>query len=57
VKTMIRSSEIASKEKTALPKKTWIESNQLLLQIIFHVIALYGASTIYIQIWRIMTGH
>jgi hypothetical protein len=54
---MIRSSEIASKEKTALPKKTWIESNQLLLQIIFHVIALYGASTIYIQIWRIMTGH
>jgi hypothetical protein len=54
---MIRSSEITSKKETASPKKTWIESNQLLLQIIFHVIALYGASTIYIQIWRIMTGH
>jgi hypothetical protein len=54
---MIRSSEIVPKEKTALPKKTWIESNQVLLQIIFNVIALYGASTIYIQIWRIMTGH
>jgi hypothetical protein len=54
---MIRSSETASKEKTAVPKKTWIESNQILLQIIFNVILLYGASTIYIQIWRIMTGH
>lgn len=54
---MIRPSEVASKEKTTAPKKTWIESNQLFLQVIFHVIALYGASTIYIQIWRIMTGH
>jgi hypothetical protein len=57
LKTMIRPSRIASKEETAPLKKTWIESNQVLLQIIFNVILLYGASTIYIQIWRIMTGH
>jgi hypothetical protein len=54
---MIRPSRIASKEKKASPKKTWIESNQILLQVVFNVILLYGASTIYIQIWRIMTGH
>jgi hypothetical protein len=57
LKIMIRPSRIASKEETAPLKRTWIESNQVLLQIIFNVIALYGASTIYIQIWRIMTGH
>jgi hypothetical protein len=57
LKTMVRPSKIASKKKTAPLKKTWIESNQILLQIVFNVILLYGASTIYIQIWRIMTGH
>ena len=57
MKTIVRPSKIASKKETASPKKTWIESNQVLLQIVFNVIALYGASTIYIQIWRMMTGH
>ena len=54
---MIRPSEVTSKEETETPKKTWIESNQILLHIVFNALVLYGVSTIYIQIWRIMTGH
>ena len=54
---MIRSLDSTHKEEPSITKKTWIESNQILLKVIFNVLALYGASAIYIQIWRMITGH
>jgi hypothetical protein len=52
--TKTRPSEIEVKEERGLKK---VSVHQVIIQTISTISALYAAHSIYIHIWRMMTGH
>jgi hypothetical protein len=52
--TKTRLSEVEVKEERGLKK---VSVYQIVVQTVFTISALYAAHSLYIHIWRMMTGH
>jgi hypothetical protein len=52
--TKTRPSEVEVKEERSFKK---VSVHQVIIQTVFTVSALYAAHSLYIHIWRMMTGH
>jgi hypothetical protein len=52
--TKTRPSKVEIKEERGLKK---VSVHQVIIQTIFTISTLYAAHSIYIHIWRMMTGH